>query len=101
MIPVPINPENITKHELIGLKTTISKSNDPHILNLNGMIINERQKTLVIRTKKKAITTTKKDNTYKVTLQNGTRVEIDGKLLHGRPEDRIKKKNPNKWKMMQ
>ncbi len=97
---MPTDPKNITRHELIGLEATILDSKDPNMQNLTGTIINETQKTLTIKTEKKTITTAKKDNTYKITLKEKTQLKINGKLLHGRPEDRIKKKTKNKWKMV-
>lgn len=100
MITVPTDPKNITRHELIGLKATVLTSKDPNMQNLTGTITNETQKTLTIKTEKKSITTAKKDNTYKITLKNKTQLKINGKLLYGRPEDRIKKKTKNKWKMV-
>ncbi|MFH1431769.1 MAG: ribonuclease P protein subunit [archaeon] len=95
-----INPANILRHELIGLKTTITASKDPNMHKLTGTIIDETQKTLTIRTDKRTIITSKKDNTYKITLKDGQQIEITGKLISGRPEDRIKKKNQNRWKMV-
>ncbi|RLG15633.1 MAG: ribonuclease P protein subunit [Candidatus Nanohalarchaeota archaeon] len=100
MRTVPANPKNITRHELINLEAKILTSKDLNMLHLTGTIINETQKTLTIKTKKKAIITAKKDNTYKITLKDKTQVKINGKLLYGRPEDRIKKKTKNKWKLV-
>lgn len=101
MITVPINPKNILRHELIGLQAAISTSKDPNMLKQSGAIINETQKTLTLRTAKKALITEKKSSTYKITLKDKTQLQINGKLLYGRPEDRIKKKSQNKWKMVQ
>ncbi len=97
---MPPNPKDILKHELIGLKAAIVKSKDPNMLQVKGVIVNETQKTIALRCGEKTIITAKKDNTYRITLMDKKEVEIRGKLLYGRPEERIKKKTQSKWKMV-
>ena len=98
---LPINPRNILRHELIGQKTTIICSSDPNMLKKSGAIIDETQKTLTIRTEDgKTIITAKKDNTYRIALESGPGIDINGKQLYGRPEERIKKKIQNIRKLV-
>ncbi len=88
---MPIDEKNLVRHELIGLEAEIAKT------KTNGKIINETQKTLTIRTDKKEIIVAKNECKFIITLPTGTIVEVEGKLLLGRPEERIKKKLPKKW----
>ena len=88
-----INPRNIVRHELCGLRVKVVKSKDPSQVGLKGIVIDETYKTFKIETEEGKEKIVPKDiNVFVFTLPNGKKVEIDGKILVGRPEDRIKKK---------
>lgn len=90
---MPITPQNLVRHELISLAVKITKSTDPTQKGLSGKVIDETYNTIKIETKNKKEKIIPKNNTIFIfTLPNRLRVEIDGKVLIGRPEDRIKKK---------
>lgn len=92
-----ITAQNLVRHELISLPIKIVKSTDPTQKGLNGKVIDETYNTLKIETKEGNEKIVPKANcTFVFTLPNKLKVEVDGKLLVGRPEDRIKKKLP-KW----
>ena len=93
---MPITPENLVRHELVDLKVKIQQSTNPSQEGLEGIVIDESFKTLKIETKKGEKIIQKQDTTFIFTLPNGTRVQVNGNILLGRPEDRIKKKLP-KW----
>lgn len=84
---------NIYRHELIGLAVKIAKSTDSTQKGLKGKVIDESYNTLKIETKEgKEKIIPKSNSIFIFTLPNGVKVEVDGKLLIARPEDRIKKK---------
>lgn len=90
---MPITPQNLVRHELISLPVRISKSTDPTQKGLSGKVIDETYNTIKIETKNKKEKIIIKNNTIFIfTLPDKTKVEVDGKVLIGRPEDRIKKK---------
>ena len=93
---MPITPENLVRHELIGLKVKIKNSPDKTIKGISGKIIDESYNTFRIETKRKEKTVTKGITIFAFTLPDKTQVQVDGKLLVSRPEDRIKKKIP-RW----
>lgn len=93
---MPITPRNLVRHELIGLKVKIKDSTDPTLKNLSGRVIDETYNTLKIEVKDKEKIIPKKNCIFIFILPNKTKVQVDGKLLIGRPEDRIKKKFP-RW----
>ena len=71
------------------------------MLKKSGTIIDETQKTLTIRTEDgKTMITAKKDNIYRIALKGGPEIDINGKQLYGRPEERIKKKIQNIRKLV-
>jgi len=93
---MPIKPFNLVRHELIDLEIEIKKSSNKSQIGIKGKVINETFKTLKIETKKGEKVIQKKDTILIFNLSNGTRVKVDGNLLLGRSEDRIKKKLP-RW----
>ena len=94
---MPITAKNLVRHELIGLKVKIGESSDPTQRGLKGKVIDESYSTLKIETAKgKEKTISKKNSVFIFTLPNKTKVQVEGKLLIARPEDRIKKRFP-RW----
>ena len=93
---MPVTPQNLIRHELIGLKVKIEKSVDPTQKGITGRVIDETYNTLKIETKSKEKTVIKGNCIFVFTLSDKTKVQVDGKLLVSRPEDRIKKKF-SKW----
>ncbi len=99
---MPITTENIVRHELIGLKVKVDKCTDKTLEKLVGNVIDESYNMLKIEGKKRGQKTTKERTVTKqncvfiFTLPNTVKVEVEGSLLVGRPEDRIKKKF-KKW----
>ncbi len=96
-----ITPANLVRHELIGLKVKLAGSKDPTIKRLSGKVVDESYKMLKIESAKrgekaKEKSIAKLNSIFIFTIPNGVKVEVDGKLLIGRPEDRIKKKL-EKW----
>jgi len=91
-----ITPENLVRHELIDLEVEVKKSTNPSQIGLKGKLIDESFKTLKIETKKGEKIIQKENTVFVFTIPDGTRVQVHGNLLLGRPEDRIKKKLP-KW----
>jgi len=89
---MPITPKNIVRHELISLSLRIAKSTDPSQKGLKGKVIDESYNTLKIETGKGEKLIPKKNCIFIFTLPNKTKVQVDGSLIVGRPEDRIKKK---------
>lgn len=89
-------PENLVRHELIGLKAKVIESLNKKNVGISGKVIDESRNIIVIeKTKGKEVRLSKEHNVFVFDL-NGEKVRVDGKLLVGRPEDRIKKKF-KKW----
>lgn len=93
---MPITPQNLVRHELIGLKVRIEQSKNKSQVGLKGKVVDETYKVLRIETKTGEKAIPKDITVFIFTLPNGTKVQVDGKVLIGRPEDRIKKKLP-RW----
>jgi ribonuclease P protein subunit POP4 len=90
---MPITPEDLPKHELIGLEAEVIESTDESLLGIKGEVLDETQSLLQIEDKQ----VEKKNCTFKFTLPDGQKVKVDGKLINKRPEERAGMKMPNKW----
>ena len=92
-----ITPRNLVIHELIDLEIKIAKSTDPNQKGISGRVIDETYSTLRIETKNGSEKTIiKKNCIFIFKLPDKTKLQVEGKLLVSRPEDRIKKKF-DKW----
>jgi ribonuclease P protein subunit POP4 len=89
-----ITPYNILRHELSGLAVE-AITRDGH--KVSGTIIDETRETIKIETSRGKKTTEKKNATYTIYTPGKAIVKIEGILLLGRPEDRIKKKHRIKF----
>ena len=116
-----ISSKNIFYHELIGLELKVVDSSNPSLIGLCGTVIDETKKTLLIEVetevKNQIRSEADKESTenlssnqnnvnlifeekliqkdvsvFQFKVPDGTIVEIDGKILLNRPEDRIKKR---------
>ena len=117
-----ISSKNIFYHELIGLELKVVDSSNPSLIGLCGTVIDETKKTLLIEVKSevqneipaginddegsenlssnqgnfnfiyKEKLIQKDVSVFQFKVPDGTIVEIDGKILLNRPEDRIKRR---------
>ena len=93
---MPITPQNLVRHELMGLKVSVPKSSDPTQKGISGVVVDESYSTLTVDVAGKEKKLVKSNCVFVFTLPDRRKVEVDGKVIVGRPEDRIKKKQP-KW----
>jgi len=81
---------NIARHELIGLDARVSKSLNKQLVGLRGRIIDETRNTLTLKQGPKQIIIPKDVVHLRLHLPKGENVELDGRTVTARPEDRIK-----------
>jgi len=89
---IPVNPENILRHELIGLPVKVVRSLNKDLVHLSGTVLDETKNMLIISQGGRRKSIPKSVATFEFTLPNGTKVEVDGEKSVGRPEDRIRKR---------
>lgn len=90
---MPITPENLPKHELIGLQCEVIESTDESQVGVKGEVLDETQSILRIEDKK----VEKENCIFRFTLPDGQEVKLDGELIAKRPEERVEMKLPSKW----
>jgi len=88
----------LLRHEFIGLEAKVVRSTHSGYIGISGKIIDETKKTLIIHGKdgKKRVVP-KEAAVFHFKLQDGTVVEVDGKVIVGRPEERLKRKIRRLW----
>jgi ribonuclease P protein subunit POP4 len=91
-----ITPD-IIRYEFIGTAAQIAYSNHNGYLGLSGRVIGETKNTFTLASEGKAKSIIKDSAVFNFTFNDGTNVEIDGKILIGRPEDRLKKSIKRLW----
>lgn len=87
----------ILQGEFIGLRVKVTKSANPSYVGILGTIVDETRNTFVIRKEEKKRIVAKNQAVLEITLRDSAVVEIDGKYLVGRPEDRLKRRTRRLW----
>ena len=87
---VPITPQNILRHELIGLSVRVTEATDPSVNGIRGTVVDETKNMLEILTSEKTLMIPKEIATFRFNLPSGIRVDVDGQRLVARPESRLK-----------
>jgi ribonuclease P protein subunit POP4 len=88
---------DIIRYEFIGTAAQVAQSNHTGYLGLSGRVIGETKNTFTLEGEGEAKSVIKESAVFDFTFNDGTIVEIDGKLLVGRPEDRLKKSIKRLW----
>jgi ribonuclease P protein subunit POP4 len=88
---------DIIREEFVGVNSSISESPHSNYLGIRGKVLGETRNTFVIQQKGKSKRVTKDQAVFQFQFTDGTVVEIDGKLLVGKPEDRVKKTVKRLW----
>jgi ribonuclease P protein subunit POP4 len=88
---------DIICHELIGTEAEVSKCKNLNCRGISGRIINETRNTFTLLDEDKEKIIAKDSAVFHFRFSDGTTVEVDGKLLSGRPEDRLKKSIRRLW----
>lgn len=88
---------DIIRYEFIGVEGKIAKSPHEGYVGLGGKVIGETKNTFTFQSRGKTKRVIKESAIFNFKFDDGTIVEIDGKLLVGRPEDRLKKSIKRLW----
>lgn len=88
---------NVIRCELIGTEAKVAKSKHRGYVGISGKIIDETRNTFVILHKGERKRIIKDSAVFRFKFSDGTIVEIDGKLLMGQPEGRLKKRVRRLW----
>lgn len=91
-----ITPD-IIRSELIGTEAKVARSRHLDYVGIIGKVIDETRNTLVILHESERKRIVKDSAVFRFNFSDRAAVEIDGKLLVGRPENRLKKRIRRLW----
>ena len=91
-----VTPDAV-RGEFIGTEAKVARSRHGDYVGMRGTVIDETRNTFTILdgSAKKAVV--KKSAIFHFRFIDGTIIEINGRLLVGRPEDRLKKHIRRLW----
>jgi len=87
-----ITPQNIIRHELIGLPLKVVRARNSAIRRIRGVVIDETRNMLTINGGRGKVMVPKNIATFRFNLPSGIIVDVDGERLVARPETRLKTK---------
>ena len=86
-----LTPKNILRHELLGLRVKAKPLKGEYVHA--GEVVGEtRNMVKVLREDGRVVMLPKNAYLFEFTLPSGERVLVEGSMLIGRPEERLKKK---------
>jgi ribonuclease P protein subunit POP4 len=95
---IQITPENISRHEFIGLDAKIVEAQNASLINISGKIVNETMKTFHIVNEINQTKIIPKSGTkFEVKLPNNDYVVVEGNYLISPPERRAEKTRGSIW----
>lgn len=97
MIP---RPDNIARHELIGLLVEVDGSSNSGLAGISGRIVDETRNTFLIETQRGIKRVPKAGRSLNIAMPDGQKVRVLGNVLISSPENRINKKiKGSRWKL--
>jgi ribonuclease P protein subunit POP4 len=94
---MPITEKNILRHELIGLDVEVVRDSNISNISLRGRVFDETRNTLLIKINEVTKRIAKQNAVFRFKLPDCTNLDVDGRALIGRPEDRVKRKMKRGW----
>ncbi len=91
-----ITPD-IIRYEFIGSGAEIARSPHGGYVGLGGIVVGETRNTFTLISEGQTKSVIKEQAVFNFHFGDGTIAQIDGKLLVGRPEDRLKKSIKRLW----
>jgi ribonuclease P protein subunit POP4 len=88
---------DVIRCEFIGTEAKVAKSSHRGNVGMFGKIVDETRNTFMILHKGEKKTVPKDKSVFHFKFPDKTVVEINGRLLIGRPEDRLKKTVRRLW----
>jgi ribonuclease P protein subunit POP4 len=88
---------DIIRYEFIGVEGKVAKSPHEDYVGVGGRIIGETRNTFTFLSADQRLSVIKESAIFDFNFEDDTIVQIDGKLLVGRTEDRLKKSVKRLW----
>lgn len=86
-----IDRKNLLFSTFIGLEAEISNSSQRKLLGLKGKVVDETKNLIIIESHGKEVRVPKVSSTFRFTLDDGEKMDVDGAKITFRPHERAKK----------
>jgi len=83
-----IDANNILIHEFIGLEVEVAKSTCKNLIGKKGKVVDETKNTIEIEGAGVTKVIPKRMSMFRFHLPSGGSVDVDGKIIGYKPEDR-------------
>jgi len=95
-----LDPATLPRHELVGLQVAVVEATDPGLAGIAGTIVRETANTLGIESSRdgRVRQVPKAAATFRVTLEDGQRVVVEGERLVARPAERTERRGDSTWR---
>ncbi|MCW4033858.1 MAG: ribonuclease P protein subunit [Candidatus Bathyarchaeota archaeon] len=88
---------DIVQREFIGFEAKVVTSSNPDLVGLEGKVVDETRNTFTILHNGEEKVVIKDTAVFHFMMSDGTVIEVDGKVIVGRSEDRMKKRPRRLW----
>ncbi|MFC7075889.1 MULTISPECIES: ribonuclease P protein component 1 [Haloarcula] len=97
---MPLTPETLPRHELVGLDVEVVAASNPDAVGISGSVVMETTKLLSVEGADRVWHVPKDAATFLFTLddESRTRVRIDGERLVARPARRTETTGDSQWR---
>ena len=93
-----MNPTTLPRHELAGLRVEVTESPNADLVGLGGTVVDETTNTLLVGTGAGTKQVPKAAATFRFTLEDDSRVVVEGDRLVARPARRTETTATSKWR---
>ncbi|MEF8784094.1 MAG: ribonuclease P protein component 1 [Haloarculaceae archaeon] len=94
---MPLTPETLPRHELVGLDAEVIEASNPDLVGIRGEVVAETKQTLGIERGDRVSHVPKAGVTFAFTI-DGERVRVDGERLVARPARRAEQTGNSQWR---
>mgnify|MGYP002761043590 FL=1 len=95
---MPLTPETLTRHELVGLDVEVVAASNPDAIGISGRVVMETTQLLTIEGDARVWHVPKADATFAFDLPSGQTVRAEGQRLVARPARRTANAGDSKWR---
>ena len=95
---MPLTPETLVRHELVGLDVEVVDAANADTVGISGSVVMETTEMLTIERADRVWHVPKDDATFVFTLDDGQRVRVEGERLVARPARRTANAGDSKWR---
>jgi len=94
---MPLTPETLTRHELVGLDVEVVAASNPDAIGISGRVVMETTQLLTVERDTRVWHVPKEGATFAFDI-DGQTVRVEGERLVDRPARRTANAGDSKWR---